>query len=153
MLGEDYPRLLGRLIQALPQRIELPPELEGFLEEGGLQPSYNNDIRRSARNRVRTHGLLLLQKTYPALDRQPQLMTIYTMDFSKTGLGFLTPEQFYPGEVVQVYLATFWVRVTIRRCLRLGRNCFTNGVTLLDRHDPDQEAIRLLAQATQLQFA
>tara|TARA_R110002049_G_scaffold27321_2_gene94303 strand:+ start:541116 stop:541568 length:453 start_codon:yes stop_codon:yes gene_type:complete len=145
MLGEDYPRLLGSLIQTLPQRIELPPGQEGFFQESGPCPSYDNEPRCGVRNRVRTRGLLTLESWYPALDRHPELMTIYTADFSKTGFGFVAPEQFFPGEVVRVFLATFWMRLTVRRCRRLGPNCYNCGGTLVDRHDPNEEALRCLA--------
>ena len=144
MLGEDYPRLLGSLIQTLPRRIVLPPEQEGFFEESGPQPSYENDQRCGVRNRVRTRGLMLLQSWYPAMERRPELMTVYTKDFSKSGFGFIAPEQLFPGEVVQVFLATFWMRVTIRRCRRWGHDCFDTGGTLLDRHDADEAAVEQL---------
>ena len=98
MLGEDYPRLLGSLIQTLPERIALPAELEGFFEESGPQQSYENDQRSGARNRVRTRGLLVLESWYPSMDRRPELMTIFTKDFSKTGVGFLAPRTvFFPA--------------------------------------------------------
>ena len=144
MLGEDYPSLLGSLIQTRPQRIEMPPGYEGFFEQTGRQPSYENDQRRAPRDRIRTRGLLRLESWYPAFDRKPELLVIYTNDFSKTGFGFIAPAQFYPGEVVQIYLATFWMRVTVRRCRRLGPNCYESGGTLLSRRDPDDEAIALM---------
>jgi hypothetical protein len=152
MLGEDYPRLLGSLMAALPQRIELPPGQEGFFEESGPHQPYQSDPRGGVRNRIRTRGLLLLESWYPAFDRHPQLMLIYTADFSKTGFGLMAPEQFYPGEVVRVFLATFWMRVTIRRCRRLSKNCYNSGGTLLNRHEPDDEAMESLT-AAQSQFA
>jgi len=147
MLGENYPSLLGRLMNHLSEDIVLPAGQAYFFAETGPHKSHVNDARHALRTRVRTRGLLMLESWYPSMNRLPVLQTIYTVDFSKTGFGFLAAEQFYPGEVVQVFLATFWMRITVRRCRRWGAHCYNGGGTLLDRHDPNDEARLLLAAA------
>lgn len=140
MLDQDYRRLLAKLIETLPDDIELPPEQEDFFEESGPLPSYEHEQRAAARTRVRTRGVLVSQQDLPAFPRSKEPRLIYTRDFSKTGFGFVASHQYYPGEVVRVILATFWMSVRVRRSLRVGPNCFQVGGTLNHQFDPSEEA-------------
>ena len=140
MLAEDYQHRLGSLIQSVPNEIELPAGYENFFAETGSTASVENDRRSSVRMRVRTSGILVSQRWLPAFPRTAKPVVIYTKDFSKSGFGFLTHQQYYPGEHVRVILATFWMEIAIRRCRRLGPNCFEVGGTLLQRHDVSLEA-------------
>ena len=145
MLDGDYQRLLGKIMSSLSQQIRLPPECEDFFSQTGPTAPYPNDMRSSARTRVRTHGVLLPESPLPTFPREPEPIAIYTADFSKTGFGFVAAEQFYPGEDVRILLATFWMQVKIHRCRRLGESCYTSGGTLSCRHDPSPEAFDRIA--------
>lgn len=140
MLAEDYQHRLGSLIQSVANKIELPAGYEKFFEETGPTSSVENDRRSSVRMRVRTSGILVAQRWLPAFPRTTEPAVIYTKDFSKSGFGFVTHQQYYPGEQVRVILATFWMEISIRRCRRLGPNCYEAGGTLLQRHDVSLEA-------------
>ncbi len=142
MLGEDYPRLLGNLMSRLPQKIQLPEGMENFFEESGPAVSASDDIRSSARTRVRTHGVLIPEQWLPAFQRSAEPTMIYTCDFSKNGFGFVSAEQYYPGEVTRILLATFWMRITIRRCRRLGPSCYDCGATLNSQHEQSVDAFQ-----------
>ncbi len=145
MLDGDYQRLLGKIMSSLPQRILLPPDCEDFFSQTGPTAPYPNDMRSASRTRVRTHGVLLPESWLPAFPRDPEPIAIYTADFSKTGFGFVAAEQFYPCEEVRILLATFWMRVKIRRCRRMGDACYAIGGTLTSRHDPAAEAFDRIA--------
>lgn len=140
MLDGDYQRLLGKLMAGLPQRIQLPAECQNFFDTTGPAAPHPRDERNSARTRVRTHGVLYPERPLPAFPRPAEPVAIYTGDFSKTGFGFLAADQYYPGEEVRILLATFWMRVTIRRCRRLGEACYELGGSLTARRDPSAEA-------------
>ena len=84
MLGEDYPCLLARVMSAIEWKIELPPDQEGFFDESGPTPSYDNDMRRAVRTRIRTRGLLFWESGYPPMDRVVKPIAIYTKDFAQT---------------------------------------------------------------------
>ena len=140
MLGEDYPRVLESLIAGLPQSILLPPSQDGFFSESGVKPHFEENTRCAVRTRVRTNGVVIPQRWLPQLHRQHDPLLIYTKDFSKTGFGFVADRQFYPGEIVRVLLATFWIHVSIRRCRRLGPLCFECGGVLMDQHSPSLDA-------------
>lgn len=140
MLGEDYQRRLGSLMEETPSRIELPAGYEDFFDESGPTQVLASDRRSTVRTRVRTSGILIPDGWLPALPRRRSPSTIYTKDFSKTGFGFVADQQYFPGEQVRILLATFWMEIMICRCRRLGRMCFEAGGTLLKRHDPTQDA-------------
>ena len=145
MLDGDYQLFLGKIMSSLSQQIRLPPECEDFFSQTGPTAPYPNDMRSSARTRVRTHGVLLPESPLPTFPREPEPIAIYTADFSKTGFGFVAAEQFYPGEDVRILLATFWMQVKIHRCRRLGESCYASGGTLSCHHDPSPEAFDRIA--------
>ncbi len=140
MLDTDYQRHLGSLIQGVPCQIELPEELQSFFEESGPMSVCENDRRRGVRTRVRTRGILIPTRWLPSMPRTTAPIAIYTKDFSKTGFGFLSDRQFFPGEEVRILLATFWMDIAVRRCRRLGECCYESGGSLLQQHDPSPGA-------------
>lgn len=140
MLVEDYQRHLGELIHKVPADICLPPGYEDYFSNSGTPPSCEGDRRHAARTRVRTKGILYPLEWLPAFPRTATPRLIYTKDFSKTGFGFISRQQYYPGERVRVLLATFWMEIAIQRCRRLGPNCFETGSTLLEQHEPSYDA-------------
>ncbi len=140
MLDSDYQQHLGSLIASLDDAIELPLEMEGFFNESGPVASCANERRKSGRTRVRTTAIVVPQVWLPAFPRSPMPQLAYTKDFSKTGFGFIVHNQFYPGEVIRVLLATFWMEVRIRRCRRLGAHCFESGGELIRTRQPSADA-------------
>lgn len=140
MLDTDYQQHLGSLIESLDVTIQMPADMNEFFQEKGPIASCINERRKSVRTRVRTTGVLVPQRWLPACPRRPEPQHIYTKDFSKTGFGCLSSIQFYPGEIVRVLLATFWMEVLIRRCRRLGTDCFELGGILVHTHQPSAEA-------------
>ena len=140
MLVTDYQRRLGSLIQGVQNRILLPDGMQDFFNESGPTSPLPSDRRTSVRTRVRTRGVLFPRCWLPAFPRSPEPQAIFTKDFSKTGFGFLAHEQYFPGEQVRVLLATFWMEISIRRCRRLGPECFELGGMLIHRHDASLRA-------------
>jgi hypothetical protein len=140
MLGEDYPSLLGRLIAAAAKEIQLPKGREDFFQQSGPAPHYGGDQRTAARTNVRTTGLMIVERCLPARESMPKPSLIYTKDFSKNGFGFVAAREYYPGEVVRVLVATFWMRIRLRRCYRIGPNCFECGGILISQSEPSMDA-------------
>jgi len=131
---------LARLIARTEWSIELPEQWSGFFKESGLSASTVGDARRGGRVRVRTHGVAVPEKTVPAIPRPFKALGIFTSDFSRHGFGFMADRQFFPTEVVRIILPTFWMRVNVVRCRRLGTLCFENGAELVQRLDPSDRA-------------
>lgn len=144
MLGRNYSQLLAQLIGQTSWGIELPECLERFFQETGLAQSSPMDERRGGRVRIRTRALLIPEGGVPAIHRSTKPLGIYTCDFSKQGIGFLASEQFYPTETVRLLLPTFWMRLEVVRCRYMGKTCYDNGSTLLERHEPSVAAFEPL---------
>ncbi|MCG8648791.1 MAG: hypothetical protein MI861_03100 [Pirellulales bacterium] len=145
MLDEGYTRLLASLIASLRCQIVLPPGQERYFEESGPIATYQNEMRSAVRTRVRARGILVPETQLPVIPRTIEPSVIFTKDFSKTGFGFVADRQYFPGEVVRVLLATFWMRVKIRRCGRTGPNCYENGGTLISNSEPSMDAFETIS--------
>lgn len=140
MLDEDYSERFARLAAATPFDIELPIQWKDFFTERGEVASYGDDQRHSLRLKVRTHGLLYSERSLKFCPRGTDPIGIYTRDFSRQGIGILTPIQFFPEEIVRVVLPTFWVHTRIVRVRRLTSKCFEIGTTLVRRNNPSEDA-------------
>lgn len=140
MLDQNYQLLLAKLIETLPNEIELPEDQGDFFDVSGPLPSYEDEQRSSARTSVRTKGILISERTLPIYPRSHEPKVVYTRDFSKCGVGLVASEQFFPGEHIRVILATFWMSIRVRRARRLGANCFEIGATLDHQFEPSSEA-------------
>ncbi|QDT06932.1 hypothetical protein K227x_53560 [Rubripirellula lacrimiformis] len=145
MLGEAYSRDLQVLITSLPQTIRLPPSHERFFELSGPSTPYENNTRRAVRTNIRARGVLVPEHSLHAVPRNPVPSTIFTKDFSKVGFGFIADQQYYPGEVVRAILATFWLRIEITQCRRIGDLCYECGGTLVSQHAPSPDAFSFLS--------
>lgn len=146
MLEIDYPTRFAELIGSMDCQIELPQEWVGFFEERGQIASYVTDDRGNSRVKVRSHGLMWFEETLPFLNRTSEPMTVYTKDFSRSGLGFLTSMQLFPGESVRILLATFWVRLDVVRARRITSKCYEIGATLVEHHEATAAAFKVAMQ-------
>ena len=147
MLGEHYANLLAKLSDRALWSINLPETHRQFFAEAGPSSSLQSDKRSASRIRVRTRGIMLYEKQLPAIRRPRRCIGIYTGDFSHNGIGFLSPHQLFPGEIVRLLLPTFWMQINIARSRRLGHQCFEVGASLIHRHDPVEHAFDPLLQA------
>ena len=140
MLGTDYQRRLGSLINSTATLIEFPDGYENYFEEQGPTTVIAGDRRRGLRTRARTVGILVPVECLPAFPRRATPSIIFTKDFSKSGFGFVADRQYFPGEQVRILLATFWMEINVCRCRRLSPACFEVGGTLHRRHDESLDA-------------
>lgn len=140
MLDKDYPTQFGELIHAVPWDIELPIQWIDYFEQRGEVPSFPSDARSNQRLKVRTHGAMWFEKSLPMCPRQGKPIGVYTKDFSRHGIGFLSPVELYPEECVRLVLPTFWTRLRVMRARRITSHCYEIGTLLMGRHDPDVAA-------------
>ena len=140
MLEEHYSTEFHELIRCTNWEIELPIEWTGYFDDRGEIASYANDERSNQRLKVRTHGVLAFDRTLPFCPRSKVPVGIYTRDFSKNGVGFLSPLQIYPAEQVRILLPTFWVELEVMRARRITSKCYELGAKLIRRHDPSRDA-------------
>jgi hypothetical protein len=122
MLGlSNEKRLMEKLWEAAEATLVLPePEAKYFFEFKGPMPSGHFDNRRSY------HRFYLRDKAI--LTRNRTTLGVYTTDFSRQGIGFLSPRQLLPRERVQLILTSgveYFLQVA--RCRRRSENLFECG--------------------------
>ncbi len=142
MLEEHYSEQFRELVKSLDWQIELPIEWQDFFEVRGQVPSFADDERHNQRLKARTHGILWFEQSLPFLSRTTRPVGIYTRDFSKQGVGFLSPFEIYPEEHIRIVLPTFWVQLLVVRVRRITSKCYEIGACLIRRHDPTPDAFR-----------
>lgn len=140
MLDFDYPIHYAGLIESINWNIQLPSALKGFFDESGIAEECSPEKRGAQRRIVRMKGALVIDRGLPMISREKRFIGVYTKDFSKDGCGILSPIQWFPEEVVRLVLPTFWLKLRVNCCQKLGNNCFQIGLELLNRRDPDRAA-------------
>lgn len=140
MLDIDYPQNFARLMQQTDWAITLPEDWDSFFAESGVVNQPFGEQRHSQRRIVRARGLMTIDEPLPAIARQPEMIGIYTRDFSKDSCGLITPIELYPEEKMRLILPTFWLTVRVVRCRRHNAHCYEVGAELLRRHDADRRA-------------
>lgn len=140
MLEENYRIILDRLIAHARWDIVLPCAEDEFFAKSGTASPCSVDCRRSVRIYARSRGIAYYEQTLPAFPRSDAPQAVYTLDFSKTGIGFLSARPFLPEEHVRILVPTMWVSARIVRCHMWGPHCYSIGGTLNTANQPDPRA-------------
>jgi len=123
-------RTLSDSIAKLPCAIEFPASAGEALEKRTTLTG-GDEQRRHPRFPVpaeRRMAALQYRQTLPALPRDRQLCTVYTLDRARGGTSFLHAEPLYPGERMELMFVDGQRRtVDVVRCRRWGRRCFEVG--------------------------
>jgi hypothetical protein len=141
MLENDYSSRFGELIESVVWDIELPRDWSDYFDQQEEMHSFEGDVRMNKRMMIRTYGIMWFEKTMPFCDRSTKPMGVYTCDFSRRGVGLLTPFEVYPEEQIRVALPAFWVQLTVVRARRITSKCYEIGTELIQRNDPDPAAL------------
>ena len=115
----DSREIVAELWESVEQKAELPQGQRDYWAQKGEQPIRTDSRRRYHRKFLRGKGVI---------NRKGQELAIYLKDISRMGLGFYSPVQLFPEDVVTVQLPAnklFLVRVV--RCRRLGVRSFDCG--------------------------
>ena len=89
-----------------------------FFAPKGATPSYYDNKRTYHRYFMRGKAVL---------KRGTTMLGTYTKDVSRQGVGFLSPVQLMPKELVKLRLATTELSLEVARCRRLDQGCFDCG--------------------------
>ncbi len=99
---------------------------------------------------VRTYGLMWFEDSLPFCDRPAKPIGIYSRDFCRHGVGFLSPFELYPDERVRIALPAFWIQLLVVRARRITSHCYEIGTELIQQHDPDPAALMAPTTPTSL---
>lgn len=103
----------------VPLRAELPPGDEDYFHRKGPLP-----VPPETRRRYQRHYLT----SVAVIQEGSNKLAGYARDISRLGIGFYSPRQLFPGDVVQLFLPgkpAIWLEIT--RCRRRGTRCYECG--------------------------
>ena len=111
--------LMDDLWEATPSKVQLSESLsKRFFAVQGATPIYYDNKRSYHRYFMRGKAVL---------KRGKAIFGTYTKDVSRQGVGFLSPVQLLPKEVVKLRLPTTELSLEIARCRRVDHGCFDCG--------------------------
>jgi hypothetical protein len=140
VLDEAYKKKLDEVLNCLDWTIQLPNRLADFFSVRGDSQSVDHEERKHIRMRARTRCIGYVESSLPSMKRPLDGIPIYTADFSIRGCGFLSSIQLFPTEIVRLVLPTFWLKIKIVRCRKLGGNCYESGGEIISKNQPCLEA-------------
>ena len=141
MLENDYSSRFSELIDSIAWDIELPRDWADYFDQRGEATSFKGDVRNNKRMKIRTYGVMWFDLPLPFHPRTTDPIGVYSRDFSRQGVGILTPFEIFPEEHVRIALPAFWVEVKVVRARRITSKCYEIGTELIQRHDPDPAAL------------
>jgi hypothetical protein len=148
MLEVDYTSRFSKLIKSIQWKIELPRDWADYFDLRGEMSQFEIDVRTNNRMMVRTYGVMWFDQSLPFCNRSADPVGIYSRDFSRQGVGLLSPFEIYPEERIRIALPAFWVEVLVVRARRITSKCYEIGTELIQRHDPDPAALMSAMTAT-----
>jgi hypothetical protein len=111
--------LIDDLWEVTSAKVQLTdPMRKSFFAPKGATPSFYDNKRTYHRYFMRGKAVLKRGKT---------LLGTYTKDVSRQGVGFLSPVQLLPKELVKLRLPTTELSLEVARCRRLEHGCFDCG--------------------------
>jgi hypothetical protein len=113
-----------KLLAAIPGQLEVAPGLQDYLAKRGPLAPVANDLRRFPRFFYPASALMSSEQTLPALPRDIGRSVVLTKDLSRTGIALLHTEQFYPGEVLKLWLPCGEKQLIVVRCKQQAESCF-----------------------------
>jgi hypothetical protein len=111
--------LINDLWEAASAKVQLTePMRKSFFAPKGATPAFYDNKRGYHRYFMRGKAVL---------KRGTAMFGTYTKDVSRQGVGFLSPVQLLPKELVKLRLPTTELSLEVARCRRLEQGCFDCG--------------------------
>jgi hypothetical protein len=112
-------KLIDDLWEATSSKVQLSESIsKRFFSVKGPTPTYYDNKRTYHRYFMRGKAVLKRGKC---------LFGSYTKDLSRQGVGFLSPVQLLPKELVKLRLPTTELSLEVARCRRLDQGCYDCG--------------------------
>lgn len=128
MLSIEFGQPLEQLLNSIPMKVELPPALEQALEvERGVVDSTPFEARRTVRFRCRGNAVVFLLESPFEVEGQEATAAVIVRNVSRTGLGLIAHQQYYPEQRVMLVLENSTMEGRIARARKIGPACFEIG--------------------------
>jgi len=136
MLEADYRAQLDALLENLTCSITLPEDWCDYFAEDGVVQTVFDERRQFVRHRYRSRGVLEIEQTLPAIERERSYYHVYARDISRCGLSFIHAEELYSGESCRLWLPSQKIDVKIMQCRRYNDHCYVIGAILASADAP-----------------
>lgn len=116
---DDGLELISKLWSKVQERPLLPESEADFLKLCGRCESRYDSRRAYERYYYRNRSILTVGV---------RTIGVYAKDISRLGIGFISPEQFFPGDEVTILVpGPKKMKLRIKRCWRVADRCYDCG--------------------------
>ncbi len=128
MLGTNAESTFAELLERHPQLFHLPEELTEELVEKGELPRWTGSKRVAPRFRCCSPVIVECQYAPAVLGVWQPTARCILRDISQSGMSILGGHQFYPDQILKIYLPVATATVRVARCRYIDEDCYETGV-------------------------
>ncbi|MFO0921810.1 MAG: PilZ domain-containing protein [Pirellulales bacterium] len=144
MLADGSATAFLTLISQLPNKIELPRDLfEALSKERGVVDSTPFEARRSTRFRCSGTCIVEAEPGTRVYRRQELQSQGIVRDVSRSGVGVITHQQWFPGQRLRLRLEHATLVVEVARARKIASSCYEAGAIIVEhrRHEASTSSI------------
>jgi hypothetical protein len=123
----SYAETLSELFARLPDRVQIPPQLEPEQFLSDTQVCAPNEQRRYARRKMLGEMLCQVVCPLPTIPRSKGPSKVVSLDISRSGFRFLIDKQLYPEEELVLWTLIGQIPCKVARCLKHNDACYEVG--------------------------
>ena len=131
MLGTKNEPNFSELINEHPLSLAIPPQVQLELRQRGPISTCDKDVRVAPRFRCKGPAILEWIESPSGLPLQFPTTQVIVRNLSRTGFSVLADRQWYPEQIVKIYLPTAITTAKVVRARRLGSRCYDIGFRIL----------------------
>ncbi len=126
----DEPNYI-ELIEEHPLKLAIPPQIQLELRQRGPISTCDEDVRVAPRFRCNGPAVLEWLESPCGLPIAFPTTQVLVRNLSRTGFSVLADRQWYPEQLVKIYLPIAIITAKIIRARRLGSRCYDLGCRVL----------------------
>ncbi|MCE3019043.1 MAG: hypothetical protein ACK56W_16625 [Pirellula sp.] len=115
---------------SLKMKIQLTPDLTKSLEQRGTTEPNLFEARGSARFRCNATATAKLMASKMHIPNQDEDSLVIVKDLSRSGVGFISHQQWFPSQVIELTLATGKIHGRVARARRIAASCYEIGIEI-----------------------
>ncbi len=132
MFGTKNEPNFSELITAHPLSLAIPPQVQLELRQRGPISTCDEDVRVAPRFRCKGPAVLEWIESPSGLPLQFPTTQVIVRNLSRTGFSVLADRQWFPEQMVKIYLPSAVVLAKVVRARRLGSRCYDIGFRIVN---------------------
>ena len=121
---------------SLTMKIQLTPDLKKSLDERGSSAPFLFEARSAARFRCYATATAKLLRSKMSVPKQEVDSLVIVKDVSRTGVGLICHQQWFPSQEIELSLATGKIRGHVARVRRIAPSCYEVGIEIAKFEQP-----------------